>query len=93
MIKSGDWVILNTRFIHNMLAIVEQTGSLYSMVRLFDRGKEIARKQVLTQELSEAPVNDFYYEKELDYLIDLALDTGDEEWFRTLVEKKVKEHV
>lgn len=93
MIKAGEWAILNSQFIRNMLVIVESTGALYSFVTLFDNGKEIAIKQVLTQDLKQAPIDNSYYEEELKYLINLALDTGDKEWFSELVNQNVNEHV
>lgn len=88
MFKNGEWVIYNGDRIKNALGYVEESNDETSLVTLILNGRndtKIYRQlQAMNTDLTLAPINSTYFNEENQFLVNLALDTNDKEWFQEL---------
>lgn len=88
MFKNGEWVIYNGDLIKNTLGFVAESNNETSIVTLILNGRNdtklLRQLQALNTVLTPAPDNIIYSNDESAFLINLALDTNDEEWFQAL---------
>lgn len=86
--KKGDWIETNTGeifFIKEINALFVRTGYFYHDPET--RKLECGGGVTTTLDVKPAELEG-YSEQEIDFLINLALDTNDKEWFKELARKR-----
>ena len=84
----NDWVFDkegNVFFVHQVVENLVKVGSYY---RLHDEGELFTSFHLQRAERYTVCELEGYSEGEIDFLINLALDTNDREWFDELSERK-----
>lgn len=89
MFNNGEWVIYNGDLIKNALGFIEESNDETSIVTLILNGRNdtklFRQLQALNTDLKPAHDSIVYSFEEISFLINLALDTNDEEWFQALI--------
>ncbi|WP_280772300.1 IDEAL domain-containing protein [Salipaludibacillus daqingensis] len=91
-LSKGDWVKGKPQNGELIIGFVERMGSLEGVVSVTvatsDKKDTVGKTiQMLTKNVEKLPEFQAETEEELQYLIDLALLTGDEDWFLELTSK------
>lgn len=84
----NDWVYDkegNVFFVHQVVENLVKVGQFY---RLHDEGQLFTSFNLERAEKYTVCELEGYSEEEIDFLINLALDTNDREWFDELSERK-----
>jgi uncharacterized protein YpiB (UPF0302 family) len=89
LLKTGDWVKGRSREGELIIGYIESLhaaeGAVSVHVVTSDNEKSMGRTvQILSKRVKSLPVSKVVNKEQISFLIDLALSTGDEEWFLEL---------
>lgn len=92
LLKIGDWVKGESRNGELIIGYIEAFHTLEGVVQvkvITSDNTEIVGKtiQMLNKKVKSIPVSNIANKEQIRYLIDLALATGDKEWFKELSDK------
>lgn len=89
-IREGDWVICRDKIGYVKQIIEPVREARVKFVRDGDRKCINFVSTCYFGELSLAPIEAYYSLEQLNFLIDLSLETKDKEWFKELSERRGK---
>lgn len=91
-IKEGDWVICRDKIGYIKQVIEPVREARVKFVREKDKDLKCINfvSTCYFNELSPAPIEAYYSLEQLNFLIDLSIDTKDKEWFLELSERRGK---
>lgn len=91
-LNTGDWVTGKPKNGELIIGFIEKIGSLDGVIKVTvttsDNKDTIGKTiQISTHSVEKLPISKVESAEELQFLIDLALSTGDEDWFIELSSK------
>jgi hypothetical protein len=89
ILKTGDWIKAESRNGELIIGFIESLSSMEEVVKVTvvtsDNHQAVGKTiPILSHQLKKLPVSNVTNKAQIEFLLDLALSTGDREWFLTL---------
>jgi hypothetical protein len=89
ILKTGDWIKAESRDGELIIGYIESLSSIEGVVKVTvvtsDNNQTIGKTiPILSTRVKMMPVSNVTNKAQIEYLLDLALSTGDKEWFLVL---------
>ncbi|WP_066066862.1 IDEAL domain-containing protein [Neobacillus soli] len=89
ILKTGDWIKAESRDGELIIGYIESLSSLEGVVKVTvvtsDNNQTIGKTiPILSKQVKKLPVSNVTNKAQIEFLLDLALSTGDKEWFFAL---------
>ena len=89
ILKTGDWIKAESRDGELIIGYIESLSSIEGVVKVTvvtsDNNQTIGKTiPILSKQVKKMPVSNVTNKAQIEYLLDLALSTGDKEWFTEL---------
>jgi hypothetical protein len=89
ILKTGDWIKAESRDGELIIGYIESLSSIEGVVKVTvvtsDNNQTIGKTiPILSTRVKKMPVSNVTNKAQIEYLLDLALSTGDKEWFLVL---------
>jgi uncharacterized protein YpiB (UPF0302 family) len=89
ILKTGDWIKAESRDGELIMGFIESLSSIEGVVKVTvvtsDNNQTIGKTiPILSTRVKKMPVSNVTNKAQIEYLLDLALSTGDKEWFLAL---------
>ena len=89
ILKTGDWIKAESRDGELMIGYIDSLSSLEGVVKITvvtsDNNQTIGKTiPILSTRVKKLPVSNVTNKGQIEFLLDLALSTGDKEWFLAL---------
>ncbi|WP_425311817.1 IDEAL domain-containing protein [Neobacillus novalis] len=89
ILKTGDWIKAESRNGELIIGYIESLSSIEGVVKVTvvtsDNNQTIGKTiPILSKRVKKLPVSNVTNKTQIEFLLDLALATGDKEWFLAL---------
>jgi hypothetical protein len=89
ILKTGDWIKAESRDGELIMGFIESLSSIEGVVKVTvvtsDNTQTIGKTiPLLSKQVKKLPVSNVTNKAQIEFLLDLALSTGDKEWFLAL---------
>ena len=89
ILKTGDWIKAESRDGELIMGFIESLSSIEGVVKVTvvtsDNNQTIGKTiPILSKQVKKMPVSNVTNKAQIEFLLDLALSTGDKEWFLAL---------
>ncbi|MEH7304085.1 group-specific protein [Neobacillus drentensis] len=89
ILKTGDWIKAESRVGELIIGYIDSLSSLEGVVKVTvvtsDNNQMIGKTiPILSKRVKKLPVSNVTNKTQIEFLLDLALSTGDKEWFLAL---------
>ncbi|MBT2728522.1 IDEAL domain-containing protein [Bacillus sp. ISL-75] len=89
ILKTGDWIKAESRDGELIIGYIESLSSIEGVVKVTgvtsDNNQTIGKTiPILSKQVKKMPVSNVTNKAQIEFLLDLALSTGDKEWFLAL---------
>lgn len=89
ILKTGDWIKAESRDGELILGYIESLSNIEGVVKITvvssDHHQTIGKTiPILSKRVKKLPVSNVTNKTQIEFLLDLALATGDKEWFLAL---------
>ncbi|MFJ5714601.1 IDEAL domain-containing protein [Neobacillus sp. NPDC093127] len=89
ILKTGDWIKAESRDGELIIGYIESLSSIEGVVKITvvssDNNQTIGKTiPILSKRVKKLPVSNVTNKAQIEFLLDLALSTGDKEWFLAL---------
>lgn len=89
ILKTGDWIKAESRDGELIIGYIESLSSIEGVVKVTvvtsDNNQTVGKTiPILSHQLKKLPVSNVTNKAQIKFLLDLALSTGDKEWFLAL---------
>jgi hypothetical protein len=89
ILKTGDWIKAESRDGELIMGFIESLSSIEGVVKVTvvtsDNNQTIGKTiPILSKQVKKLPVSNVTNKAQIEFLLDLALSTGDKEWFLAL---------
>lgn len=89
ILKTGDWIKAESRDGELIIGYIESLSSIEGVVKITvvssDNNQTIGKTiPILSKRVKKLPVSNVINKAQIEFLLDLALSTGDKEWFLAL---------
>ncbi|MBT2724435.1 IDEAL domain-containing protein [Bacillus sp. ISL-46] len=89
ILKTGDWIKAESRDGELIMGYIESLSSIEGVVKVTvvtsDNNQTIGKTiPILSKRVKKLPVSNVTNKAQVEFLLDLALSTGDKEWFLAL---------
>ena len=89
ILKTGDWIKAESRDGELIIGYIESVSNIEGIVKVTvvtsDNNQTIGKTiPILSQQVKKLPVSNVTNKAQIEFLLDLALSTGDREWFLAL---------
>jgi len=89
ILKTGDWIKGESRDGELIIGYIESISNIEGVVKVTvvtsDNNQTVGKTiPILSQQVKKLPVSNVTNKAQIEFLLDLALSTGDREWFLAL---------
>jgi hypothetical protein len=89
ILNTGDWIKAESRDGELIMGFIESLSSIEGVVKVTvvtsDNNQTIGKTiPILSKQVKKLPVSNVTNKAQIEFLLDLALSTGDKEWFLAL---------